>query len=198
MKMLAVAAAAMALLLTPANALELGDPLGSSSPMRGVDGRSVTLADVKGERGTLVLFLCNHCPWVQRWSARIATLGNDYKARGIGVIAVNSNDPKRITQDGFEAMREMAHDRGYRFPYVVDEGSTLARRLGAQRTPEAFLFDANDELVYRGTIDDNADNPEKVKQRFLRDALEAVAEARVPARQESKAFGCTIKFYPSK
>ncbi|MBI1797392.1 MAG: thioredoxin family protein [Candidatus Eisenbacteria bacterium] len=173
--------------------------IGAAAPMTdvkmlNVDGKSLTLADVKGARGTLVVFTCNHCPWAQAWTGRIVELGNMYAKKGIGVVAINPNDPNAYGEDSYDAMQARAKDKGMQFPYVVDATSDLARAFGASRTPEAFLFDAKGKLVYHGAIDDNAKEPEKVTARWLHDALEATVAGKAVAVKESKSMGCGIKF----
>lgn len=198
LKRIAGAALAAALLTTPAVALELGASIPASSvKMRNVDGREVAIADAGGGKGTLVIFTCNHCPWAKAWEERIVLLGNTFQKRGIGVIAVNANDPSEHKEDSYDEMVTRAKARGFQFPYVVDGGSKVARAFGAERTPEAFLFDANGKLVYHGTIDDNAEDASGVKQHFLGDALEAVASGKPVETKETKALGCSIKFYDS-
>ena len=165
--------------------------LGTAMPlpdqaMKNVDGSMVTLQKAAGAKGTLVIFACNHCPWVQAWQDRIAAIGNEAMKQGVGVVMVNSNDPKAFPTDGFAEMVERAKQVGYQFPYVVDEGSKLARAFGATHTPEAFLFDKSGKLVYHGTVDDNAQNPEAVTKHFLKDAVEAVAAG--------FGLGCGIKY----
>jgi peroxiredoxin len=162
--------------------------------MRNVDGQTKTIASVAGERGTLVIFTCNHCPWAQAWESRIVALGNEYRRRGIGVIAINPNDPSVHEEDSFEEMRRRARAAGMRFPYVVDSTSNVARAFGATKTPEAFLFDRRGRLVYHGAIDDNAHEPDDVEHRFLRDALAAVVAGEDVPRAETRAMGCSIKF----
>ena len=135
--------------------------------MKGVDGRETTLGEVKGAKGTLVVFTCNACPWAKAWEERIVALGNEYAKKGVGVIAVNSNDPGKVAEDGYDIMKARAAEKGFAFPYVVDATSNVARAFGATRTPEAFLFDAQGRLVYHGTIDDNAQEPGGVKERYL-------------------------------
>ncbi len=176
-----------------------GVMLGSPAPMadvkmKGVDGKSVSVADVQGEQGTLVVFSCNACPWVKAWEDRIAELGNTYKKKGVGVLVINSNDPAKNAEDGYDVMQTRALEKGFRFPYVVDESSDVARAFGATRTPEAFLFDADGKLVYHGAIDDNAKEPDMVKEKYLRDALEAVVNGHEVPVAETKALGCGIKF----
>jgi peroxiredoxin len=173
--------------------------LGAAIPMadqkmKNVDGQAIAVADVRGAKGTLVVFTCNACPYAKAWEDRIVALGNEYKSKGIGVIAVNANDPGKVAEDGYDQMKTRAREKNFAFPYVVDATSGLARAYGATRTPEAFLFDAQGKLVYHGTIDDNAQDPEKVSSRYLSDALAAVASGKDVAVKETKAMGCGIKF----
>ena len=174
-------------------------PIGASIPMadvkmKGVDGKEVTIADVKKPGGTLVVFTCNHCPFAKMWASRIVELGNTYDAKGIGVIAINANDPKSFEEDSFEVMQQRAKERGMQFPYVVDATSNLARAFGATKTPEAFLFDKDGKLVYHGAVDDNGQEPSKVENPYLKNALEAVVAGREVPVKESKFIGCGIKF----
>jgi peroxiredoxin len=191
---------AFLLLLSVLSAAEAGTvSLGSPAPMsdvkmENVDGRRISIADVSGEKGTLVLFTCNACPWVKAWEERIVEIGNRFSGLGIGVIAINSNDPARVAEDSFEVMQQRARERGMKFPYVVDDTSGVARAFGATRTPEAFLFDAGGKLVYHGAIDDNAKEAGSVKRRFLQEALEAVTAGDEVPLKETKALGCSIKF----
>ena len=180
-----------------ASALEIGDPVPATTvAMKNVDGHDMTLAEVAGDRGTLVIFSCNACPWVKAWEERIAAIGNAYRQRGIGVIAVNSNDPTVTEEDDFKEMQKHARQRGFQFPYVVDTGSELARAFGATRTPEAFLFGADGKLAYHGTIDNRPQQSESVTEYYLRDALEALLAGHDAPVKETKAVGCTIKFRP--
>lgn len=181
----------------PAKPLPLGEPAPKATVrMKNVDGRETSIAEAAGKNGTLVIFSCNACPWVKAWEDRIASLGNAYRARGVGVIAVNSNDPGQVAEDGFEEMQRRAKERGFEFPYVVDATSEVAAAFGATRTPEVFLFDRAGRLVYHGAIDDNAKEPQKVEAHYLRDALEAVLAGRPVPMKETKALGCTIKLRP--
>jgi len=173
-------------------ALGRGAPL-ADTPMKSVDGGDVSIAKAAGKNGTLVIFMCNHCPWVKAWQTRIASIGNDAVARGVGVIAVNSNDPAQFPEDDFDSMKRQADALGLKFPYVVDATSDVGRAFGATRTPEAFLFDAKGKLVYHGTVDDNARNEQAVAKTWLRDAVTAVAAGKRVPVAETKAFGCGIK-----
>ena len=186
------------LFAAPVAALDLGATAPKADvKMKSVDGKEVSLAEIAGKQGTLVIFTCNHCPWAKAWQDRIAKLGNDYAKRGVGVIAINANDPKANADDGYDGMVARAKALNLQFPYVVDSRSVVAKAFGAERTPEAFVFDAQGKLVYHGTIDDNAENADQVKQAYLANALEAVATGKPVETKETKALGCTIKFYES-
>lgn len=173
--------------------------LGSPAPMRetlmkGVDGKERSLVSVAGAKGTLVVFTCNACPWAKMWQERVAAIGNEAAKRGLGVIAINSNDPSVNGEDDFAEMVKRAKKLGLKFPYVVDATSEVARAFGATRTPEVFLFDAKGLLVYHGTVDDNARDAKAVKDPWLRQAVDAVVAGNAVATAETKAMGCSIKF----
>jgi peroxiredoxin len=163
--------------------------------MKNVDGKEVSIADAAKAKGTLVVFTCNHCPFAQAWESRIVAMGKAALSKDIGVIAVNANDPGVVPEDGFDAMQARAKEKGYSFPYVVDSTSDVARAFGAKRTPEAFLLDASGKLVYHGAIDDNAQDADAVRDHFLRDAIDALADGKPIAHSETKAIGCGIKFH---
>ena len=196
-KMALAAAAAAFLAAGPVLAGALS--LGSKAPMadvkmRSVDGSEVSIAGVAGPKGTLVVFTCNHCPWAKAWEERIVALGNEYREKGIGVIAVNANDPKAYADDGFDEMVARAKERGMRYPYAVDATSKIAEAFGATHTPEAFLFDKDGKLVYHGAVDDNAKEPDQVENHWLKDALDAVVAGSDVAVRETKSIGCSITF----
>jgi len=192
---------AIPLVLAAATAVVAGEPLqiGAAMPaadvkMMNVDDQGVTLAGVAKPAGTLVVFTCNHCPFAKAWESRIVALGNQYMAKGVGVVAINSNDPKVAPDDSMDAMKQRAKDTGMKFPYVVDATSSVARAFGATRTPEVFLFDKNGKLVYHGAVDDNKEDPGKASNAYLKDALDAVVAGTDVAVKETKSIGCTIKF----
>ncbi len=183
----------------PAGALALGDHAPESTvSMKTVDGKELTIAAVEGTKGTLVLFTCNHCPWVRAWEGRIVQLAADAQKRGIGVIAINSNDPAVYPGDSFAEMQKRAKDKGYGFPYVMDATSDVARAFGATHTPEAFLFDAQGKLVYHGAIDDNARQPRQVKAHYLAEAMGAVAAGKPVPLAETKSLGCSLALRGAK
>jgi peroxiredoxin len=201
-----VAVSSAAMMFTMAGAVALAEPeskplaLGATAPMastklkNSIDGKPVSISDVKGSKGTLVVFTCNGCPYAKAWEERIVELGNGYSKKGVGAILVNSNDPTIADKDTPELMRARAKERGMQVPYAVDEGSSVAKAFGATVTPEAFLFDKAGKLVYHGTIDDNHKEASKVSKRYLKDALEAVVSGKPVPAAETKSLGCGIKF----
>jgi peroxiredoxin len=179
-------------------ALAIGSAMPSADvKMKNVDGKEFTLAELTGKKGTLVVFSCNACPWVKKWEGRIANLGNGFAKKGVGVVVINSNDPGLNAEDGYDVMQTRASKLKLKFPYVVDATSDVARSFGATRTPEAFLFDAEGKLVYHGTIDDNANDPKQVKEKYLEAALTSVSSGKPVATAETKSMGCGIKFRKS-
>jgi peroxiredoxin len=175
--------------------LKLGDtePM-SATKMKNVDGRELSIADTAGKNGTLVVFSCNHCPFVKGWESRISMIGNATLKNGVGVIAINPNDPEAYAEDRFEEMQKRAKERGFEFPYVVDATSDVARAFGATRTPECYLFDKAGKLVYHGAVDDNYANAAKADKHYLQDALDSLVAGKEIPVKESKSVGCTIKF----
>ncbi|MDC1037453.1 thioredoxin family protein [Candidatus Marinimicrobia bacterium] len=173
--------------------------IGSAMPLKDfqladISGKNITLANAKGDAGTLVIFSCNTCPWVIRWEDRYVTLANTYAPKGIGMIAVNSNAARFGREDSLEEMVEHAKNNGYNFPYAQDPGSKLATAFGATKTPHIYLFNADDKLVYLGAIDDNAKNAKKVEVPFLANAIDALLAGKPINPQTTKALGCSIKF----
>ena len=173
--------------------------IGSAMPLvdhqlADISGKTMTLTNAKGDAGTLVIFSCNTCPWVLAWEDRYVTLAQEFIPKGIGMIAVNSNESQFERDDSWEEMVEHAQEMGYNFPYVQDPGSKLATAFGARKTPHIYLFDEKDKLVYRGAIDDNARKPRKVKHTFLADAMDALLTGEKIDPVSTKALGCSIKF----
>lgn len=173
--------------------------IGSAMPLMdhqlaNISGNTMTLADAKGDAGTLVVFSCNTCPWVIRWEDRYVSLANTYAPKGIGMIAVNSNAARFGGEDSLEEMLEHAKNNGYNFPYAQDPESELASAFGATKTPHIYLFNGDDKLVYRGAIDDNAKNAKKVDVPFLANAIDALLAGNPINPQTTKALGCSIKF----
>ena len=166
----------------------------TSYVLNDISGKNITLADTKGEFGTLVIFSCNTCPWVIRWEDRYISIAEEYVPKGIGMIAVNSNADRFKSSDSMEEMIKHANKENYNFPYAQDPMSELAYAFGATKTPHIYLFDKNDLLVYRGAIDDNAKDANSVDEPFLMNALDELLNGIPITKKTSKAIGCSIKF----
>jgi peroxiredoxin len=164
-----------------------------SFDLPGVDGRNHALSDYAGSKVLVLIQSCNHCPYVLAWEGRIDSLARAYVDRGVSIVAFNSNDATTHPTDSFEQMVVHARDAGYSFDYLHDENQELARTLGSERTPEAFVFDADRRLVYHGAVDDNREEGE-VTQHYLRDAIEAALAGETPAITDTPAVGCTVKW----
>ena len=170
--------------------------LGAEAPqfdLLGVDGQNHSL-DSYADAGVLVLVQsCNHCPYVQAWEGRLSAIASDYADRGVRVVAVNSNDVVSHPEDSFEEMQKRSREQGFTFEYLYDEPQAVAQALGAERTPEVFVYDRDRRLRYHGAIDDNRDET-GVSQQYLRDALDAVLAGSDPAVAETPPVGCTVKW----
>jgi peroxiredoxin len=170
--------------------------LGTEAPLfdlPGVDGRNHSLDDYAESDALVLIQSCNHCPYVQAWEGRMIELQRELGDRGVRIVAINSNDAESHPEDSFEEMQARAEREGFNFDYLHDEPQTVARQLGAERTPEVFVFDRDRRLRYHGAIDDSRDE-DGVSQRYLRDALEAVLAGRDPDVTETQALGCTVKW----
>ena len=175
--------------------LEIGSGMpGMNYKLKDISGNTTTLADVKGNKGTLVIFSCNTCPWVIRWEDRYVSIADKYTPKGIGVIAVNSNAGRFDGDDSLEKMVKHAKKNDYNFPYAQDPRSQLASKFGARKTPHIYLFDNNDVLVYRGAIDDNARDARSVDEPYLANAIDQLIAGNPIEKPISKAIGCGIKF----
>jgi len=160
----------------------------------GVDGRSYSLDYFAGKKVAGVIFWCNHCPYVQAWEDRVLDLQRQYRPKGVEFVLVSSNDPLHYPDDSFDAMKRRAQEKNYPCPYLFDESQEVARAYGATRTPEVFLFDGELLLRYHGRPDDNYEDPARVRQNYLRDAIEALLAGQLPAVGETAPQGCTIKW----
>jgi peroxiredoxin len=159
----------------------------------GVDGRNHSLEEYADAAVLVLVQSCNHCPYVLAWEGRINDLQRTYADRGVRIVAVSSNDAEAYPADSFEAMKEHARDAGYVFDYLYDESQEVARALGSERTPEAFVYDADRRLVYHGAVDDNRDET-AVTTHYLRDAIEAALAGETPAITDTPPVGCTVKW----
>src|SRR5688572_29393011 len=175
-------------------------PLGTQAPdfrLMNVDGREVALSDFADAPATLVMFICNHCPFVMHVADELARLGQEYMGRGVAVIAINSNDASQYPADSPERMVAEAENRGYTFPYLYDETQEVAHAYHAACTPDFFLFDGRRRLVYRGQMDDSRpDSGIPVTGKDLRLALDAVLAGEEVSKQQRASLGCNIKWKP--
>jgi peroxiredoxin len=159
----------------------------------GTDGLTHSLADYADATALVMIQTCNHCPYAQAWEGRISAIQSDFADRGVRTVAISSNDAVAHPEDSFPEMVARAEARGYTFDYLYDEDQSVARALGAQRTPEVYVFDSDRRLAYHGAIDDNRDDS-AVTEHYLRDALDAVLAGRTPSPSETAAVGCTVKW----
>lgn len=173
---------------------KVGD-IAADFKLRNVDNKFVSLSDIKSQ-GYIIIFTCNHCPFSIAYEDRIIALDKKYKSKGFPVIAINPNDPEVQPKDSFEAMQQRAKEKGFTFPYLFDEGQKVYPMYGATRTPHVFLLKKTpkgNEVVYIGAIDDNHEDENEVKEKFLENAIEAVIRNEKPSPDVTKAIGCTIK-----
>lgn len=174
--------------------IEIGTaiPMANQS-MKSVTGKDVTLSGSKTDKGLIVMFSCNTCPYVVKSQARTKEVMAYAKAKGLGMVIVNSNEAKRSDDDSYKAMEKYAKKQGYNVPYVVDDNSAMANTFGATRTPEVFLFDASGKLVYKGAMEDNPTNPSESQNLFLKDAIDNMLSGNTIDPNSTKSIGCTIK-----
>jgi peroxiredoxin len=180
--------------VTPSTMLDLGTPAPLFS-LPDTEGETVCIDDFWESQALLVMFICNHCPFVRHLRQEIAAVAREYQARGVGVVAIASNDIDRYPQDGPEGMRREKEEAGYPFPYLFDESQQVARAYRAACTPDFFVFDAARRLVYRGQFDDSRPgNGVPVTGRDIRAALDAALEGRPAPEPQAPSIGCSIKW----
>ena len=158
--------------------------------LTGTDGKTYTLEGIKGAKGTLVMFICNHCPYVKAVHERLVRDIKEIQGLGFGVIAIMSNDPEDYPEDSFENMKAVAKEKGFTFPYVIDDTQDIVRAYGANCTPDFYGFNAGQELQYRGRLDASGRNPEAPDTR--RELLEA--ETGSGPTEQTASIGCSIKW----
>lgn len=176
-------------------------PLGTKAPhfvLPDVDGNSVSLHQFDGARAFVVMFICNHCPYVLHLRKVIAAVADEYMARGVAFIAINSNDAEAYPADSPERMREQAEQAGYRFPYLFDESQAVAKAYRAACTPDFYVFDSKLLLTYRGCFDESTPgNGHPVSGLDLRTALDATLDGEnIPDDVQKPSIGCNIKWKP--
>lgn len=177
-------------------------PLGTQAPdfsLVSVDGRTVSLSDVADAPALVVMFICNHCPFVKHIASELARFGWEYQARGVAVVAISSNDVAGYPQDSPEQMVHEAEAQGYTFPYLFDETQEVARAYRAACTPDFFVFDGQRRLVYRGQFDaSRPGNGLPVTGEDLRRAVEAVLAGEPVEAEQKPSIGCNIKWKPGE
>ncbi|MEM1337951.1 MAG: thioredoxin family protein [Bacteroidota bacterium] len=180
---------------TPSNMLPLGTQAPQFSLLDTVSGNTLTLKELKGLKGTVVMFICNHCPFVKHVNRELAELGKDYKDQGIALIAISSNDVNNYPEDDPALMQKVAREEGYSFPYLYDETQEVAKAYDAACTPDFYLFDHSLKLVYRGQLDDSRPgNGIPVTGADLRGAIKAVVSGNPVKEDQKPSIGCNIKW----
>lgn len=181
--------------LTPSNPFPLHGLAPDFKLPDTVSGRSLTLKDVKGEKGTVVMFICNHCPFVVHVNEQLVKLANDYQTKGIGFVAISSNDVEKYPQDAPALMAKLAHEVGYPFPYLYDLDQSVARAYDATCTPDFYLFDQELKCTYHGQLDASRPNSSTpVTGNEMRRALEDLLAGRSYSGIEKPSMGCNIKW----
>jgi peroxiredoxin len=174
-------------------------PLGSIAPdftlPDTVSGKNKSLGELKGNVGTMIMFICNHCPYVKHLNNEIISIADSYQAKGINVIAISSNDVGQYPDDGPEQMKVVAQQLGYKFPYLYDESQEVAKAYDAACTPDFYLYDKDLKLFYRGQLDDSRPkNTSPVTGRDMRNALDALVLGKAPIEDQKPSIGCNIKW----
>lgn len=174
---------------------KIGD-IATDFSLKNVDGKKVSLKDMKSAKGYIVVFTCNHCPYAVAYEDRIIALDKKYKKLGYPVIAINPNNPEKQKDDSFEKMQARAKDKGFSFPYLLDEGQKIYPQYGATKTPHVYILQKTDKgnrVQYIGAIDDNYEDAAAVKQKYVENAVDALLKGKEVPVKETKAIGCSIK-----
>jgi peroxiredoxin len=177
-----------------ADGYKAGD-IASDFKLKNVNGKMISLADYPSAKGYIVVFTCNHCPVAQAYETRIMALDKEYAAKGYPVIAISPNDPVAEPTDSYENMQKRAAERNYTFPYLIDETQQITRTYGARATPTVYVLQKTAlglEVEYVGAIDDDKDETNPSKTKYVENAVNALLANQKPAVTSSKAFGCRI------
>ena len=164
--------------------------------LKNIDGKMVSLSDYKSAKGFIVIFTCNHCPYAKKYEDRIIALDKMFKSKGYPVIAINPNDPAVQPQDGFVEMQTRAKEKGFTFPYLVDEGQKIYPIYGATKTPHVYILKkekGKNIVKYIGAIDNNYENPNDVSEFYVQDAVNQLLKNEAVKTEKTVAIGCTIK-----
>jgi peroxiredoxin len=190
-----LAIGALAAFKTDATGYKVGD-IATDFSLKNVDGKMVSLKDIKNAKGYIVVFTCNHCPYAQAYESRIIALDKKYKKLGYPVVAINPNNPDKVKEDSFANMQARAKEKNYTFPYLLDDGQKIFPQYGATKTPHVYVLQktAKGNVVkYIGAIDDNYEDAAAVKNKYAEDAIDALLSGKDVTVKETKAIGCSIK-----
>lgn len=180
---------------TPSNMLPLGTKAPEFELLDTVSDKILSLQQVKGEKGTVVMFICNHCPFVIHVNPEVSIIAKEYQAKGIGFVAISSNDVVNYPQDAPHLMKLKAKEEDYTFPYLYDETQKVAKAYDAACTPDFYLFDANLKLVYRGQLDDSRPgNGIPLTGKDLKTAMDALLDGKPIKEEQKPSLGCNIKW----
>lgn len=178
--------------VNPAKGYVPGD-VATDFKLKSVDDKMYSMADYKAAKGFIIVFTCNHCPFAKKYEDRINDLAKRYKSKGYILLAINPNDPTEQPDDSFDLMKVRAKEKGFVFPYLFDDGQKIYPQYGATKTPHVFLLDKNHVVKYIGAIDDNVDDANDVKVKYLENAIAALESGKTPSPETTKAIGCSIK-----
>jgi len=173
--------------------LRIGTTAPAFNGLKGVDGKTHSSSEY-AEPILMVVFSCNHCPYVQAYEDRMMDFQNSWSSKGVQLVAINSNDEMNYPDDSFDEMVKRSKNRGFNFPYLRDADQTVANAFGATHTPQFFVFDKDRRLRYSGKLDDNWQNAAEAKEFYLRDAAEAILAGNEVRVTETHSIGCTIKW----
>lgn len=182
-----------------AEGYKIGDSARDFS-LKNVDGKMVSMKDMKNAKGFIVVFTCNHCPFAKAYEKRIMELDKKYSSKNYPVLAINPNDASIVPEDSYENMMKRSAEKGYSFPYLYDQTQEIATAYGATRTPHVFVLQKVDEkyiVKYIGAIDNNTEEPDKADKKYIEDAVDALINGKNVPTPETKAIGCGIKWKKS-
>ena len=177
--------------------LAIGSPMPPFNGLPGTDGKTHSADECAGRKILVVVFSCNHCPYVQAYEDRMIAFQREYGSKGVQLVAINANEIQHYPEDNFEEMMKRAEAKGFNFPYLRDDDQHVAESFGATHTPQFFVFAGvpNDRrLQYSGKMDDNYQNPGAVKRAYLREAVDALLAGKPVPEPETYSIGCTIKW----
>jgi peroxiredoxin len=185
-----------AFMVGPNKGYKVGDTVQDFN-LKNINGEMVSLKNNAGAKGAIVIFTCNHCPFSVKYEGRIIALHKKYNKLGYPVIAINPNDPAKEPDDSFAAMKVRAKEKGFTFPYIVDESQEVAKQFGAERTPHVYVVSkagSDFKVSYIGAIDNNANDAKDATEKYVEQAVDALISGKAVAKNSTKAIGCSIKW----